>query len=312
MKIVHIVYSGIGGAGSICLSLFKEDLKYTNYSSKIIFTGPSFSQIIEKKIKKNKFFFVKTIKYLQFLSWFNIFIKLIKVRPDIIYLHNYQIVPCLLYSLFFKIKLIYIDHAALNYKTFRDRFIAHLIKIFKIHTVVLNKENFNFFIKHNINKKNIHLILNGIDHYFFKKKKRKKKKFFVLGMAGRLDYFKRQDILIKVLSNKKICNLNLKLSLAGDGPEIENLSRLALQHKVKSKVVFKGFLNDKQLKIGLTILIYMFMHHLVKECPLLYCTQCQWKYLLLPQMFMELKIFLGCVLKLDICLIIMIMIKFQI
>ena len=154
----------------------------------------------------------------------------------------------MLYSLFFKIKLIYIDHAALNYKTFRDRFIAHLIKIFKIHTVVLNKENFNFFIKHNINKKNIHLILNGIDHYFFKKKKRKKKKFFVLGMAGRLDYFKRQDILIKVLSNKKICNLNLKLSLAGDGPEIENLSRLALQHKVKSKVVFKGFLNDKQLK----------------------------------------------------------------
>ena len=56
MKIVHIVYSGIGGAGSICLSLFKEDLKYTNYSSKIIFTRPSFSQIIEKKIKKTNFF----------------------------------------------------------------------------------------------------------------------------------------------------------------------------------------------------------------------------------------------------------------
>ena len=49
MNIVHLVYSGVGGAGNICLSLFKEDLKLKKYSSKVIFTGPLFADVIEKK-----------------------------------------------------------------------------------------------------------------------------------------------------------------------------------------------------------------------------------------------------------------------
>ena len=104
MKIVHLVYSGIGGSSNICLSLFKEDLKYKKYLSQIIFSGPLFSEIIKKKVRYSKFFFIKTIKYLQFLSWAAIVLRLIKIRPDVIYLHNYQIIPSIIYSFIFKKK----------------------------------------------------------------------------------------------------------------------------------------------------------------------------------------------------------------
>ena len=248
MNIVHLVYSGIGGAGNICLSLFKEDLKYKKYSSHIIFTGPQFSKIYKKKNINNRFSFIKTIKYFQFLSWFAIIFKLIKIKPDVIYLHNYQIVPSIVYCFIFKKKIIYIDHGALNYKRSRYKLIIQLIKIFRINTVVLNKENFDYFLKNNINKKKIHLIPNGVNHNFFKKNKKKKKKFFILGMAGRLDYFKRQEILIKVLSNQRISKLDLKLSFAGDGPKFKLLSKLAKKYNVENKLIFNGFLNDKKLK----------------------------------------------------------------
>ena len=203
---------------------------------------------IKKKNINNKFSFIKTIKYLQFLSWFSIIFKLIKIKPDIIYLHNYQIVPSIVYSVIFKKKIIYIDHAALNYKTSRDKLIVQLIKFFNINIAVLNKENFDYFLKNNINKKKIHLIPNGVNHIFFKKNKKQKKNSFILGMAGRLDYFKRQDILIKVLSNQRISKLDLKLSFAGDGPKLKQLSKLAKKYNVENKVIFNGFLNDKKLK----------------------------------------------------------------
>ena len=105
MKIVHLVYSGIGGAGTVVLSLIKEDLKFKKNSSNVLFIGPKFSKIYKKILSNKKYFFIKTIKYLQFLSWLNIIQKLNLLKPDVIFLHNYQIIPSIIYCLIFKKKL---------------------------------------------------------------------------------------------------------------------------------------------------------------------------------------------------------------
>ena len=249
MKIVHLVYSGIGGAGTVVLSLIKEDLKFKKNSSNVLFIGPKFSKIYKKILSNKKYFFIKTIKYLQFLSWLNIIQKLNLLKPDVIFLHNYQIIPSIIYCLIFKKKIIYVDHAAINYKTFRDKFIVKIIKAFLVDVIVLNNENYNYFKKNNINKNKLHLIPNGIDHNFFKKEKvSKNKKIFVIGMAGRLDYFKQHERLIKILSHKKLSSLNIKLSFAGDGPYANYLKKITKEYGVSKKVLFNGFLKDRELK----------------------------------------------------------------
>ena len=226
MNIVHLVYSGIGGAGNVALSLLDEDLKYRKKSSSIIFTGPKFSKIYAKKLLGKKYFYVKTTKYLQFLSWLNIILKLYLLKPDLIFLHNYQIIPSVIYTLVFKKKLIFIDHAAIDYKTFKDKFITKIIKFLSINVVVLNYENFSYFKANKIKKDKIHLISNGIDHNFFKRQKiNKNKRSFIIGMAGRLDYFKQHELLIKILSHEKLLPLNIKLSFAGDGPDLVYLKK---------------------------------------------------------------------------------------
>lgn len=62
--------------------------------------------------------------------------------------------------------------------------------------------------------------------------------------VGRLDKLKRNDLLIKSLI---YCDKNVKLKIAGKGPEMENLISLARKLKVEDRVEFLGFVPDDEL-----------------------------------------------------------------
>lgn len=66
---------------------------------------------------------------------------------------------------------------------------------------------------------------------------------FILSV-GRLDPLKRVDLLLKAvaLSDKKI-----SVKIAGKGPELENLKKLARKLNIAERVQFLGFVNDEQL-----------------------------------------------------------------
>ena len=58
----------------------------------VIYVGPSITPKFNKKNKnKNKFYHVKTIKFFSLFYFIAIFNKLFKFKPDIIVLHNFQI-----------------------------------------------------------------------------------------------------------------------------------------------------------------------------------------------------------------------------
>ena len=62
------------------------------------------------------------------------------------------------------------------------------------------------FIKKKVNLNRIHIINNGIDINFYNRKKIKNlnKSTFNLGMAARIDFFKRHDLIIEFLKSKKL------------------------------------------------------------------------------------------------------------
>ena len=62
--------------------------------------------------------------------------------------------------------------------------------------------------------------------------------------VGRLDKLKRNDLLIESLVH---CDKNVKLKIAGKGPEMENLISLARKLKVEDRVEFLGFVPDGEL-----------------------------------------------------------------
>ena len=97
MKIVHIAYSGLGGVLSI-IDSFVNSLDIENEQF-VTYVGPSITTEAlkhKKKLSKNNFLYIKTIKYFSIFYFYKIFLKLIKIKPNIIILHNFQIIPCIL------------------------------------------------------------------------------------------------------------------------------------------------------------------------------------------------------------------------
>jgi glycosyltransferase involved in cell wall biosynthesis len=62
--------------------------------------------------------------------------------------------------------------------------------------------------------------------------------------VGRLDKLKRIDLLIKSMEN---VDSNIKCVIAGQGPEREYLEKLVAKSGLSDRVIFLGFVDDKQL-----------------------------------------------------------------
>ncbi len=62
MRITHVVYSSFGGAGSIVLSLIKQNKIEKKFEDSVIFTGPSLCEDYKKNIEK-KIFLLKLLNF---------------------------------------------------------------------------------------------------------------------------------------------------------------------------------------------------------------------------------------------------------
>ena len=251
MKITHIVYSGLGGAFSVTDSIINNRDSKNNQS--VIYVGPSISSELnkknKKKIKKN-FYFIRTIKFFSLFYFISIFNKLRKFKPNIIVLHNFQILPCILIKIIYNTKIIFVDHQSLNTKNYRDNIIISVSKLFVDHFVVLNQDNFRLLNqKFMVNKKKITLIPNGIDLQFYKKKKkREKNKFLKIGMAGRINSMRYHELIINSLSSKTLKYLNINCSFPGEGELKEVLKNTVIEKNLNKKIFFNNNLNKLKLK----------------------------------------------------------------
>ena len=98
------MHSEIGGAGDIALNLnrFDNRLLKTQY----LMTGPKIFYGFKNKLKniKKKIFFQRIKKGSHFIKIISVIKKINKINPDLIILHNYQVLPTLYFKLFLKKK----------------------------------------------------------------------------------------------------------------------------------------------------------------------------------------------------------------
>ena len=112
LKINHILYSDLGGVMDVCKVLGNLD-KATISKSSFILVGPK-RGIKKVSATNQKTHFVKTYRFLSFFYFISILKVIVNEKPDLIFLHNYQIIPVLLFKFLFNgsLKIVYIDHKA--------------------------------------------------------------------------------------------------------------------------------------------------------------------------------------------------------
>jgi glycosyltransferase involved in cell wall biosynthesis len=249
MKVLHILYSDIGGTFDVVHSIIKKNSN-SYWIDQMLLTGPNLFNSYKYRAHKLriKINFIKTIRFLPFLFWIKIYLKIKKLKPDIIMLNNNQIFPSILYKLIYKKKIIYVDHNPyFLHKKISIQIVDILSKFFCDFLITVSKKNFIYYLKKIGIKKNLKFVRNGIDISFFSiNKKKKLNRNFYIGMAGRINETKLQELIIRSLA--KIRKNNIKVTFAGDGPKIPMLKKIIIDHDLKKQIKFVGKLDSFQLK----------------------------------------------------------------
>lgn len=249
MKVLHILYSDIGGTFDVVYSIIKKNSNI-DWTDQIILTGPKIFNPYKVRVKKLKIFirYIRTIRFLPFLFWARIYLKIKELKPDIIMLHNNQIFPSILYKLIYKKKIVYIDHNPyFLHKKISIQLVDFLSKYFCDYIITVSKKNYTYYLKKFKIKENLKFISNGIDIEFFSSNRViKLNNHFYIGMAGRINETKLQELIIESLI--KLKNYNINLTFAGDGPKIPLLKKIINNHGLIKRVNFEGRLDNFQLK----------------------------------------------------------------
>lgn len=255
-RVTQVLYSGLGGHASVAFSLVGGD-RLQEWKHSFLFVGvESLESSYAKKSDDNEipYIEVKSIRGKPWWSWLSIFSALRKLQPEAVVLHSVSsLVPVAAYCLFYRSKLIAVEHTPINLKSKSERFFSFLA-FFIAKKIVLLTEAYkrNYFSSNKIlkNSNKIKVISNGIDLSLYSKNSLEPQgSSFRVGMAARFSDKKRQDILVNAVANllKEAPDVNISLTLAGDGecrPQIKNLIE---QMGLKKKIFLPGKLDEKDL-----------------------------------------------------------------
>lgn len=258
MKVLHILYSGLGGHGSVFFSMVEADTEKKNTYEALFFGIEDVRPEYIEKANKNGIAWngVKKKPGLDLASYRKIAQIIKHSAPEILFLHGgAYFFPALYVALFArqKVKIVLRETVPNHIKTKIDWIGLALSLIFAKKTVFLNAE-YRDIVKKNLSlffsKKKTAVIGNGIDLNLFKPSKNTDPNCIKFGMMGRLvpgkDFaglMKAFNIVLKQLQGKK----NIELHIAGDGIQKEELKKFAEELSIQDKVKFLGMLPETSL-----------------------------------------------------------------
>lgn len=242
-KIIHILYSGLGGTTDYVFNLIKGD-KDRQFEHHILFYGiekvPGPQLGLAKEISQTVFYIHKQKGYDK--KGFKAVLKVVNdLKPTIITLHvNSLILTCSKYK---KARLLFIEHQANHLKTKKEWLWSALAQVKSDYVISFTylyqcglKNKLRLFYCKN---KNI-LINTGIDLARFSSKKIKNKKLNI-GIISRINNFRDHETLLKAFSTIETENCVLKI--AGNGPNKKKFE----QNFNKKNIIWLGLLNQNEI-----------------------------------------------------------------
>jgi len=254
MKLLQILYPGIGGHSSVAFYLIEGDSD-NKFSHGLLGYGiedPSVSFIDSANklsipiasIKKDKGFEIKSLR--------RIYTKLKIIKPDVIIMHSTAVILIVWwYCLWHKAKLISVEHQSNSAKSTKDWIYSFLILLFSPKIVYLT-ENYAQEIKAKFKyiypKKSIKVIYNGININKFKPiaKSNKSKGNTTFSMISRMTELRDHKTLIDAFCAiaKNKC---YQLILAGDGDTKNELELIVKEKGMNHKIFFTGSIDEESI-----------------------------------------------------------------
>lgn len=258
MRVTQVLYSGLGGHGSVVTSLVLAD-KTNRWQHSLIFYGiedllPAYREFCLKGAIP--FVSIKKKKGLLRLPGQEIYRAFSAQQPDIVILHSPTLVlPAWLYCIFNRKKLFVVEHTPHTTKGRAER-IATLLSLLLARKVVCLSETYRTELQKripffNTNKRTV-LIRNGVDLDRFRPAPVKDSPEFHIGMAGRFSSQKNQALLVETAIlgfTSGQLDKQVHFHFAGDGETLERLMQITKEKGLDKQVHFHGLLEEKELLV---------------------------------------------------------------
>jgi glycosyltransferase involved in cell wall biosynthesis len=267
MKILHVLYSGLGGHGNVFFSMVKGDVNKEMEYEALFYGIEHVREEYIEQCKKNKIkFFVAKKKEGIDIRYYNTILQSIKIsNPDIVFLHgSAYIFPAKIAGYLSKKKhTIIVRETQANHLKTTVQWLTLSIAMQMANKIVCLTPEFNEQIKEKIKwlyrKKKVTVIPNGIDLSVYQPcEKTPDDSKIIIGMQSRIIHIKDHATLIKAFAAVKKNSNNkgkkLRLKIAGDGELKSDLIILSKQLDIEKDVIFTGMLNEPELTVFLNSL----------------------------------------------------------
>ncbi len=258
MKVLHLLYSGLGGHSNVFFSMLKADTN-NEFEYEALFNGvePVRIENAERCSKLGvKWFYVpkKPGRHLSFIWQLAKIIR--KSKPGIVFLHASVNVPAAMLAKllsFSSFKIIVRETQANHLKT-RTEWLSLKIALLLANKVVFLSDAYNSEIKKMLaawyKPKRVAVIPNGLDLSLFKPAtKTRQGGPIVLGMQSRIVAIKDHVTLINAvhLIKQQYPTIPILLKIAGEGNCEAALKLLVNKLSIENEVYFTGLLPETEL-----------------------------------------------------------------
>lgn len=256
MKVTQVLYSGLGGHGSVVNSLILAD-KRKEWQHQLIYYGieellPAYQQFCEEQhipnlyIRKKKGFL--HFPCIQVIKAFN------HQKPDCIILHSPTLIlPAWLYCFFSGTKLFVVEHTPHVTKGKAEK-IASIFSLLLARKVVCISTAYQKEFQQQVpmlklTRRTV-IIRNGINLDRFSPGPNKSNPEFHVGMAGRFTLQKNQRLIAEIAINgfkSGKWNNQLHFHFAGNGLELEKIKQWVAENQLEHHIHFHGLLKESEL-----------------------------------------------------------------
>ncbi len=273
MKVMQILYSGLGGHGSVAFSLHNAAVAAaSDWQESMMFVGiePVLGEY-ERRCQEDAIPYrcVRGREGRPWRSWAAVYRGLCADRPDVLLLHSVKLLlPCWWYARRQGAVLIGVEHQANALKSRSEWIVSRLLMRFAHGVVVLTRE-YREELKRGLGRAfrgdKVHVIANGIDVKRFSphdcervsqkaaspalRGAGEEKPVRILGMAARFTPGKCQTVLVRAMEKLRASRpgVDWQLRLAGEGETLERVKALVEERDLEETVMFTGHLEEQDL-----------------------------------------------------------------
>jgi glycosyltransferase involved in cell wall biosynthesis len=257
LKVAQIIYSGMGGHGSVAFSLIDADSNADWRPLMGFFGIEPLSRAYAKKCQMRgiSYEYFAALSGKSWRAWPRIFRWLIDANPEAIVLHSVTaLLPCLMYSRRREAPLVVVEHQPNALKS-RSEWVFSCLAMLLADRVVVLTPDYDQELRARVGlfyrAGKVQIIPNGIDTSRFRPAIHavNQRGPIWLGMAARFTRTKRQDMLIEMLAElrRREPGTDWRLNLAGDGEVWESIKRTAQAKGLDASVNLPGQLDEEQL-----------------------------------------------------------------